>query len=199
MRLSNYIDEQKVLDIEQHLRDRGLDPNKTNILIDKESNIAVFLLYNLSGVLVGYQQYNPNGTKNKVFDKTIADKDMMKYYTYLGKENDEKKVKKIGVYGLHTYNRNSPVLFVVEGIFDAVKLHNLGLPAIATLSNDPKPFGQWLKLLPQKIIIIMDNDSSGNKLAKFGDKSVKVPNPWKDLGEMTNDQVRDFLKRERLI
>lgn len=204
-RLTNYIVENEITNIEAHLKERGLDPSKTQVIMDKKANIAIFMLYNLSGKLVGYQQYNPNGVKGINYSETtglnLDKKEMMKYYTYLTKENEEKRIKQIGVYGLQTYDLRSPVLFVVEGIFDCIKLHNLGLPAIAVLANDPKPFGQWLRLLPQKIVVIMDNDEnlSGNKLAKYGDKVVKVPSGFKDLGDMSNDEVRQFLKDNRLL
>lgn len=50
-------------DLLNHLRERGIDPDSTDVVIDEESGIATFLLYNLSGKLVGYQRYNPKGDK----------------------------------------------------------------------------------------------------------------------------------------
>lgn len=44
------------LDIKQHLLDRGIDFNKTHVVIDEENDAAYFFLYTLSGKLVGYQR-----------------------------------------------------------------------------------------------------------------------------------------------
>ena len=49
----------------QHLKDRGVDFEKTKVIVDIDSDVAVFLLYNMSGQLVGYQQYNPSKPKSR--------------------------------------------------------------------------------------------------------------------------------------
>jgi len=197
MRLKQYIREEEITDIKKHLQDRGIDIDKTKVFMDTKTNTATFLLYNLSGKLVGYQLYNPNGKKGIDYsDRTgrnLSKKDLMKYYTYITREND--KIKHIGVYGLDTYDRNSRYLFVVEGIFDAVKLHRQGLPCIAVLMNHPKIYKQWFRLLPQQIICIMDNDDnkSGNKMKGICDKAYTVPKPFNDLGDMNDDEVKSFI------
>ena len=43
-----FICEDSIKNIEQHLRDRGVDPDKIQVIMDKDSNRAIFLLYNLS-------------------------------------------------------------------------------------------------------------------------------------------------------
>lgn len=174
--------------IKQHLEDRGIDFDKTRVIMDKKKGVATFLLYNLSGKLVGYQIYNPKGSK-KVSGGRHINKDLQKYYPYT-------TYGEIAVYGLDSYDKNHKYLFVVEGIFDAIKLHNQGLPAIAVLSNDPKNIKEWLGMLPQKIIVIYDNDSNKDslKLKKYGDKSFTTPDPFKDLGDMSNMEVYDFIK-----
>lgn len=200
MRLRQHIKEEQIKDIISNLKDRGIDPDKTKVFVDKEKNIAFFLLYNLSGKLVGYQMYNPNGIKGINYSnnsgKNIDRKDLMRYYTYITREND--KVKHIAVYGLETYNYKEKYLFVVEGIFDAIKLHRQGLPAIAVLTNDPKIFKEWFRILPQKIIVIKDNDKAGNKLTNFGDESFTVPDGFKDLGDMSDDEVKEYIKGLKL-
>ncbi len=203
MRLTQYINEEGINDIKQHLKDRGLDFKRTKVFMDTKTNTAMFMLYNLSGKLVGYQQYNPNGSKSISYsnknNKNLELRDLMKYYSYITMEND--RTKQIAVYGLESYNPKSKVLFAVEGIFDAIKLHNQGLSAVAVLANDPKPFKEWFDILPQKIIVIQDNDDnkSGNKLAKFGNDSYTVPDPFNDLGDMSDNEVRKFLKDNKLL
>ena len=50
-------------DLIQHLKSRGVNPEKTKIIMDEEEGNVYFFLYNLSGQIVGYQKYNPNYIK----------------------------------------------------------------------------------------------------------------------------------------
>lgn len=171
--------------IEDHLRRRGIDPSKTYVVIDKENGIATFMLYNLSGQLVGYQRYNPKGDKKDHTNSLMA-----KYYTYVTKEDS--KTAKIAVWGLESFSPDDSFFFMTEGIFDAVKLHNAGYPAIALLSNNPKVLKSWLSALPQKKIVVADNDEAGSKLEKFGDLVIHVPTEYKDVGDMPQEMVNSF-------
>ncbi len=62
------------------------------------------------------------------------------------------------------------------------------------MGNDPKNIKEWLKLLPQKKIVIYDDDKGGRKLKKYGDCAFSVPEEHHDLGDMTNDAVFHFLQ-----
>lgn len=172
------------IDIKSHLLNRGLNPNTKGVFIDEESGEATFFMYNLSGQLVGYMKYNPN------YPKAAGLGEKGKYYSYVGKEGDKHKM---AVWGLQTYDPNSKFLFVCEGIFDAVKVHNAGYPAIAVLGNDPVPIKGWLKTLNQTIIVIADNDAAGRRLNKFGDYYFTVP-LGKDLGDLSQEQANDFIE-----
>jgi len=182
--------------IEQHLLSRGVDPSRIHLLIDKDTNTATFLLYNLSGKLIGYQQYNPAGSKSFRQSKDEKYKDLARYWTYVTKGGEFNNKREIAVWGLDTYDL-SKELFLTEGIFDAAKIHNAGYAAIATLSNDPEPVKEWFRIIgKQKIIIaILDNDdnNAGNALSKYAHKSYKTPDPYKDLGEMPQEEVNEFI------
>src|ERR1700739_4170099 len=102
--------------IEDHLRSRGIDPQKTAVIMDSHANIATFLLYNLSGQLIGYQQYNPAAAKLKHND--LAGR----YYTQVTQEGDHNK--KLAVWGLESIHEHDRMFFVTEGIFDCAKIHN---------------------------------------------------------------------------
>ena len=185
--------------IESHLRDRGVT-NRTRVIVDTVNNVATFMLYNLSGKLVGYQSYNPNGDKKihkfKGSDQSL-DKTLLYYFTHIIKVG---KTKEIAVFGLETYDINSKYLFIVEGIFDAIKLHNQGLPAIALLTCDPVNMKEWLTTLPQEKIAIYDNDGNKDslKLSRYSDKAYHAPDPYKDLGDMPDREVKDFIKGLKL-
>ena len=175
-------------DIEDHLRSRGLDPKKTQVIMDKETGKATFLLYNLSGQLVGYQRYNPAGTKTKNNDPVLG-----KYFIYVTKESE--KSSKIAVWGMETVYEHSKIVFVVEGIFDAIKIHNAGYPAVAVLSNNPKILKSWFTILGKASIAILDNDKAGSTLKNVTNRYVVVPDPYKDLGDMPQEEVTQFIKQ----
>lgn len=197
-----FMESKKIEDIRQHLIDRGMDPDRLGVVYDEKTSIATFFIYNLNGQIVGYQQYNPNAPKTVHQRGDKIDKMAMKYYTYLS-GHKKTKDKVIGVWGLDTYLWEYPLLFVTEGIFDAVKLQNAGVPAIAVLTNDiDKQMTGWIRTLPQKIVVIYDNDeaemkdkknSSGMKLIKTGDYAFTVPEPYKDVGDMPQKEVNAFV------
>lgn len=176
--------------IEDHLRKRGVDPDKIQVVIDKSNNLATFFLYNLSGQLVGYQRYNPAGDKTHgAHGNTLA----KRYFTWITKESP--KVSKIAVWGLEYLDDAVPYVFVTEGIFDAVKLINAGQPAVAVLANNPQPLRTWFQVFPKKTIAVEDNDAAGSKLGNVTDYRIKVPAPYKDLGDMPQDEVNKFVSR----
>jgi len=188
-----FICEDSIKNIEQHLRDRGVDPDKISVIYDKDFNSAHFLLYNLSGQLIGFQQYNPNKPKNHFKGEHM--RDLVKYYTYISKEGRGKD-SFIAVWGLENIDFDkAKEIFITEGIFDANKLVNAGVPALAVLTSTPsKSMKQWFNLLPQKIIAILDADDADSLLKSTANESYVTPNPYKDLGEMPQEEVDAFVK-----
>ena len=149
-----------------------------------------FILFNLSGKFVGYQRYNPEGLKGK--DSYKLPNDAKKYFTYVTKEDPEKNISAIGLYGLHTLDKRLHV-FIVEGVFDAIKLIRVNQPVIAVLANDPKKIKNFFFILQKKIIVIADNDKAGKKLKNLSKTSYAVPESFKDLGDMPLDEVNKFV------
>lgn len=164
--------------IREHLESRHIQVSRYDLWIDDEANIATFPLWNLSKQLVGYQRYNPAG------DKTRSNAEHGRYYTWISKP-------KIGVWGLETFYYKKDILFLTEGIFDACRLHNRDLPAIAVLANDPKIMKSWIRSLGRKIIVISDNDKAGQKLNKFGD--LVLTTGKKDLGDSSEEDIDKLL------
>jgi len=193
MRFHNYIKE----NITQELigRDVKLNDPRFPLIVDTEENdVAYFPLFNLSGKFVGYQRYNPKGLKAPTQKQrnTMSTKDF-KYYTYVTRENPEKNIPHIAVYGLHTLDKR-PYVFIVEGIFDAVKLIRLNQPVIAVLGNHPKQLKNFFFTLQKKIIGVLDDDNAGKKLKSLTNKSYTTPKPYKDLGDMPLKEIKLFLK-----
>ena len=179
--------------LRDHLLERGLDPDKYSVFMDDENSIATFKIWDLSGRMVGYQQYNPNGTKSIRNDEKHRDK--LKYFTFIGDEGDPGHgKKKLGAWGLESLESHQRVLFVTEGVFDAVKIHNAGYPAIAVISNDPKHLAPFFRALGRTVIAICDDDAAGKKLSKHATFSFTVPKPFHDLGDMDQASVDAWLK-----
>jgi hypothetical protein len=175
-------------EISHHLISRGIDPNKTRLIIDEESGDVYFFLYNLSGQMVGYQKYNPN--YQKTGQTKLSDPRMAKYFTFVTSDD---KGKKIAVWGLESLHFTDKYFFVTEGIFDAARIQEAGYPAIAVLCNDPSDsLKSWISTLPQKKIVIYDNDAAGRKLIKIGDFSYTVPS-GKDANDLTLGEAGEFL------
>lgn len=180
----------EAFDLDDHLRGRGIDKDETRIIIDEESNDVFFFLYNLSGQMVGYQKYNPTFDKKGQNSKMLGDPRKTKYYNWVG---DEDYGKKVAVWGLESYSFEDEFLFITEGIFDIARVHQAGYPGIAVLCNDPSPqVAYWLKTLPQKKIVIYDNDKAGEVLRKLGDYSFSIEG-GKDLNDLSPDDAKIFL------
>ena len=167
------------MDVKVHLLERGLNPDLYTVSWDDET--ACFALWNLSGQWVGYQQYRPFASKTCRNDPREG-----RYFTWAK--------NRLAVWGLETWDFRPDVLFLTEGVFDACKLHNLGLPAVAVLANDPKSLRPWLGSLARRTVAVCDDDAAGAKLGRLCDRSVTTQG-GKDLGDMTQDQVREFVSK----
>jgi hypothetical protein len=175
--------------IRDHLLSRHYDLSLHSTLLSEDQTEAYFLLWNLSGQCVGYQKYNPSYTKNQKNDPKLS-----KYYTWKTKPDD--KNAHTGFWGLESWSFTN-TLFVCEGVFDAARLTNLGVSAIATLSNDlSKGLKNQFRLFRamRPVVVICDDDLAGSKLAKAGHVSYIVET-GKDLGEASESEIDFILDR----
>ncbi|CAB5221816.1 Bacterial DnaG primase, TOPRIM domain [uncultured Caudovirales phage] len=91
---------------------------------------------------------------------------------------------------------------IVESSFDAIRLWQLGIPAIATLgANLGKIQTQLINKYVIKLILAMDQDDAGSTLMKNLLKNVSVPmvkmnfpDEVKDIGDMTDEQILESHK-----
>jgi hypothetical protein len=165
----------------QHLKDRHLDLALHTAWVDEEEQVVTFPLWNLSGQMVGYQQYRPGASKMAQNNPKEG-----RYFTL-------RKQPTVAVWGLESFHIRSDVLFVTEGVFDAARLTERGLPAVAVLSNNPSmDVFNWLHSLGRKVVVVHDNDKAGLKLAKFGHAAVTTGE--KDLGDSSDEEVELLLK-----
>lgn len=186
-----YIDSMKTM--LQHIHDRHVDTDLHFVWVDESERVAKFPLWNLSGQMVGYQAYRPDA------DKVQKNDQKGRYYTYRGEKLVHKHSKSVTVWGLESW-RLSTTLFVTEGIFDAARLTELGMSAVAVLSNDPSTSTKnWLLCVRQMrpVVAVCDPGRAGHKLAKVGHfaHTVNVPGlPDGDLGDAPQDYVMALAK-----
>jgi hypothetical protein len=167
----------------ENLKSRHFDLSVHTAWVDEDEGVATFPLWNLSGQMVGYQQYNYKKDKKK--DNHPRDS---RYFTW-------RKDKVVGVWGLESWNFSN-TLFVTEGVFDAARLTERGFSAVATLSNDVDPaLARWLWTVrkARPVVAVCDNDAAGRKLAKCGHVA-HVMDDGKDMGEASDEYVTNFLK-----
>jgi len=169
------------MNMEQHLKERYLNTNLHTVWTDPVENVATFPLWNLSGQMVGFQQYRPSASK--IAQNHPRDG---RYFTWL-------KSKGLAVWGLERFHLTPVIQFVTEGVFDAARLTCRGMSAVAVLTNSPtRDLRNWFDCTGRLIVTVCDNDAAGKRLAKFGDVAFFTQN--KDLGESSEDFVTDLLK-----
>lgn len=162
-----------------HLESRHCDLELHRPILGEDT--ATFYLWNLSGQLVGYQQYRPTGDK-----KTHSNPSLGKYFTHTLKNT-------VAVWGVETLYRPGPI-FITEGIFDACRLTRRGCAAIAVLANNPgTSFANWLFMLSRSTIAVCDNDAAGKRLARYADFAIFTSE--KDLGEESEEFVINLIKQ----
>jgi len=165
-----------------HLKERHVDLRRTRVLIAE--NQAYFLCFNLLGQLIGYQKYNPLGEKAHHNIPKLS-----KYFTCISEDH-----RYAQAWGLETLSYRDDLLFITEGVFDAVRLHNLDLPAVAAFtSTPPDSLRHYLSMLGRRLIGILDADEAGTRMASFCDDHYVVPAPHKDLGDMPEKAVKEFI------
>jgi hypothetical protein len=169
-----------MLDIREHLLQRHCDLELHNPFIGEDC--ATFLLWSLTGKIVGYQRYRPSGDKMRKNNPKEG-----RYYTYRSQDKPD-----VAVFGIETLHNSGPI-FVTEGIFDATRISKYRRPVIATLSNDPDSSTKnFLRMLNRPLVAILDSGKSGEPLRKIGDYSVKMESG--DLGDAPEEIILQILK-----
>jgi DNA primase len=87
---------------------------------------------------------------------------------------------------------------VVESSFDAIRLDQVGFPAVATLgANVSRVQTDLLNKYFTNIVVIADNDDAGGGMVervakRLGNKMTvtKLEKQYKDIGDMTDDEIK---------
>jgi len=175
----------------EHLKMRGLKPNH-RVWIDHLQEVVTFPLWSFpllgKSRLIGYQRYNWQEVKIR--------NNCGKYYTWLTDDSKDR-----GCYGLDNCYGHGP-LFVVEGIWDSLRVVNCYFDCLALLTCSPcKNMRAHLRQLAGKrpIVALCDNDEnkSGLRLKSAADYFFVVPDPYKDVNEIPHDVCFNWLTEVR--
>lgn len=103
------------------------------------------------------------------------------------------------LFNLHRV-KSSRKVYVVESSFDAIRLDQCGLPAVATLgANVSKVQLDLLQKYFNDIFIIADNDEAGASMVsrlkeRLGNHvtQIQLNNEYKDIGDMDDDAIKNL-------
>ena len=162
--------------------------------ITKESMKKFALGYSEKQDMVTIPQQTPDGSTHVGFvGRSVEGKDF---------KNTPKLPKSKILLNLHRAKLHDTV-YVVESSFDAIRLDQCGIPAVATLgANVPKTQVELLTKHFNSVIVIPDNDDAGQEMAKrivekMGHRAtvIGIPNRFKDIGDMTDADIQELTKR----
>lgn len=172
--------------LHNHLLRRGCNPENYHVHLDEATRTATFMLSAPgTGKIVGYHTYKPEGKKTSE-GKGYNPKELRYFTKHLGTGEEPL------FFGGDKLDFGKRKLYLVEGIFDAVKFHTLGLNCIAVLGNNPKPLKEWLQASSFFVTGVLDDDAAGKALAKFCNRYY-ICDEGKDPGDMTVGELSNFL------
>jgi DNA primase len=131
------------------------------------------------------------------------------YYGFVGRSIEGKEFKNTSgnwrsktLFNLHRARRYDTV-YVVESNFDAIRLDQNGVAAVATLGAYVSKFQtNLLTKYFNSVIVVADNDNGGNKMVdKMVDRLghrvtvVGIPQRFKDVGDMTDADIAELTNR----
>jgi DNA primase len=106
------------------------------------------------------------------------------------------------LFNLHRVKQSNKV-YVVESSFDAIRIDQVGFPAVATLgANVSSSQIELIKKYFNDVYIVSDNDNAGNTMAnklidKIGSKAyiIKLNSKYKDIGDMLDSDIIELLQK----
>jgi DNA primase len=131
------------------------------------------------------------------------------YYGFVGRSIEGKEFKNTSgnwrsktLFNLHRAKRYDTV-YVVESNFDAIRLDQNGVAAVATLGAYVSKFQTTLLTKYfNSVIVVADNDNGGNKMVdKMVDRLghrvtvVGIPQRFKDVGDMSDADIAELTNR----
>ena len=156
--------------------------------LTKESVVKFDLGYSEKQESVVIPMQSPDGMSIGFVARTIEGKEF---------KNTPGLPKSKILFNLHRV-KASKIVYVVESSFDAIRLDQVGFPAVATLgANVSSSQIELLKRYFTGVVLVADNDEAGaimsERLTEKMGNLVTVISPdkkYKDIGDMTDDEIR---------
>lgn len=112
-------------------------------------------------------------------------------------KNTPKLPKSKVLFNLHRVKASDKV-YVVESSFDAIRLDQVGFPAVATLGSNISKFQiNLLKKYFNNVIVVADNDEAGGNmkskvLESLGGRAsvLNLEEKYKDIGDMSDEGIK---------
>jgi DNA primase len=134
--------------------------------------------------------HSPEGLPVGFVGRSIEGKDF---------KNTPKLPKSKVLFNLHRV-KSSRRVYVVESSFDAIRLDQVGMPAVATLgANVSNIQVELLRKYFNDIIVIADNDEAGGNMKerlieRLGSRVsvIQLDKKYKDIGDMEDESIKEL-------
>ena len=161
--------------------------------ITKESVIKYKLGYSDKQDMVTIPVYSPNGICLGFVGRSVEGKVF---------KNTPGLQKSKTLFNLQRAKRHDKV-FVVESSFDAIRLEQVGVHAVATLgATISKEQRKLLKQYFNQVIVLGDNDEAGRNMSKkmiefFGSGCIapELPEGIKDVSDLSDNDLKSFVDK----
>ena len=161
-----------------------------NRLITEESVKKFSLGYSEKQDMVTIPVHSPDGMTLGFVGRSIEGKEF---------KNTPGLPKGKILFNLHRV-KTSSLVYVVESSFDAIRLDQVGFPAVATLGANVS--ASQIKLLEKyfnSVVLIADNDEAGSimrdkLIEKLGSlvSVINIDKKYKDIGDMDDDAIKSI-------
>ena len=157
-------------------------------LISEDSVKKFSLGYSENQDMVTIPVHSPDGIEIGFVGRSVEGKDF---------KNTPGLPKSKVLFNLHRV-KTSDKVYIVESSFDAIRLDQVGLPAVATLGANVSSIQiGLLKKYFNNIILIADNDDAGKTMGeklidKLGSRIsvIKLDGDYKDIGDMDDETIK---------
>ena len=158
--------------------------------INMQSCMKFSLGYSEKQDMVTVPVHSPDGIPLGFVGRSIEGKDF---------KNTPGLPKSKTLFNLHRVKKSDRV-YVVESSFDAIRLDQVGLPAVATLgANVSSTQIELLQKYFNNIIVIADNDEAGGNMKdriveKLSTRVsvIKLNNEYKEIGDMPDEELKNL-------
>jgi 5S rRNA maturation endonuclease (ribonuclease M5) len=158
--------------------------------ISKESMVKFNLGFSANFDMVTVPVHSPDGILLGFVGRSIEGKEF-KNSTGLPKSKTLFNINRV---------KTAEQVYVVESSFDAIRLDQVGLAAVATLGANVSSMQiELLQKYFNNIIVIADNDEAGGNmkkklLDKLGSRVsvIQLDNKYKDIGDMSDEDIKSL-------